>query len=855
MKKLISFLLSASAVFGCSKPDSNDPSGSGNSSAGDNVQVTFTRAEDGGDLLLEWEKVDIDSDKTKNMYLILSDGEKAIYGKFSSDANAGNKYRAYSGMAVYPHGDAHYADFQSVDHYSLAELAKARYCFTVSGATRITEDTKNGKHVCRVEMPASFAQVADNDPSFLRDAMRMYSVDEYKGEETTLSINQIPSVFVFNVTNTTSRTMAFQEVYMNVESKENVASQSLDLTFDWKNGQADLSYDATGYEMISVSAGEGVTLSKGQKYTAYALALPLADNDAFKGKVVNVSVKCGDFEYVALQLDGDRIAEMNGFDTYNWVGGKTYSIDVVLDKELEASGKVMAGNMLELSSNFLWTYTLKYENANGQILPDYESICTLPVERLTYYNGYISQNIAPLEAETIGIYDADDTRLAGFQTETLRPSYTDTPLYSFGLLSDVHIGKSSSYKADSDFENALKFFNEQNVEMTCICGDITQNNKESEYAKYAEITAKANAPVYTTTGNHDCTGDTGVNVEWWTKYTGQPLVFEKTIERNGKTDHFLFFGMSYYNFTSAYLEENFVWLEEKLEEYRNERCFVITHMFFPDRAGNLKDIYPSGNWLKGEQLARMKGLCDRYVNTLWLSGHSHWKWSLQEYQDRANIYRNYSGNQATSGWCVHVSSCAEPITSDGTSRESVPEGSEGAIVHVYENYVEILGMDLLNRKYIPIATYRLDTSLQDVAAKTPAEEGPDAAHYITATNFSHNTNKNKGATVADVEGMPNYVDVTFTGQKQGFHIYNSTYSSAATGAKITIEDIQAFSNGVAVDLPEGVGFYGKSYFLTSTTSALVYTSESYPGVHFHTSSSYAGPLPLTIRMKVQLEFY
>ena len=30
-------------------------------------------------------------------------------------------------------------------------------------------------------------------------------------------------------------------------------------------------------------------------------------------------------------------------------------------------------------------------------------------------------------------------------------------------------------------------------------------------------------------------------------------------------------------------------LEEKLEEYRNERTFVFTHLFFPEKAGNFNN--------------------------------------------------------------------------------------------------------------------------------------------------------------------------------------------------------------------------------------------------------------------------
>ena len=70
-------------------------------------------------------------------------------------------------------------------------------------------------------------------------------------------------------------------------------------------------------------------------------------------------------------------------------------------------------------------------------------------------------------------------------------------------------------------------------------------------------------------------------------------------------------------------------VEALAEEYKDERCFIITHLFFPDRAGNLNDIYPSGNWLRGAQLESLKKLCDTYHNTIWFSGHSHWEWQLQ----------------------------------------------------------------------------------------------------------------------------------------------------------------------------------------------------------------------------------
>jgi hypothetical protein len=369
------------------------------------------------------------------------------------------------------------------------------------------------------------------------------------------------------------------------------------------------------------------------------------------------------------------------------------------------SGKILDDNTIEVNSKNSGIYTLMYEGTDGQVLPDYSSICTLTMKGVAYYDDFIGVNVAPESASEIGIFDFDGKRQGKIDLGSFKPDFTETPAYSFGVLSDVHIGK-SGINAESDFTNALNFFNSQNVVMTCICGDITQDGTEAQFSKYQQLQAQSKTPVYTTTGNHDCTRN-AINPATWEKYTGQPLVFEKSVQIDGKTDHFLFLGMSDWDFTAAYLDEHIAWLGSRLEEYKNERCFVITHLFFPDRAGNLNDIYPSGNWLKGAQFENLKKLCDTYHNSIWFSGHSHWEWQLQKYQDRANIYREYKGTEPASGWCVHIPACGCPITSDGSSRDNNESGSEGALIKVYKNHVDVLGLDLKAGKYLPIATYRL----------------------------------------------------------------------------------------------------------------------------------------------------
>lgn len=395
-------------------------------------------------------------------------------------------------------------------------------------------------------------------------------------------------------------------------------------------------------------------------------------------------------------------------------------INSIFDKVIDTLyGQITDDNTILLFNNLQNDiYTLKYVDSGGNSLNNYSDICTLSIngENVEYLD-FIKENIPPYQAEAIGIYNSNDEKVGTIQIDNFKPEFGER-LYRFGLLSDVHDYEGSPAEASDDFFKVLDLFNsKEDVELTCICGDITQDGTEEEYEFYSNDVKRfsPNTPVYATPGNHDATRE-GLNEEWWNKYVGTPRTFEfsKTLA-NGSVDHFLFLGMYYWNFYNAYLPEDIEWLSNKLEEYKNDRCFVFTHLFFPDRAGNMNNVYPSYNWLAGEQLDILRGLNDRYVNSIWFSGHSHWKWELQKYQDRANIYRVYdSKNKPISGWNVHVPSCAQPIDSNGSSREQKNLEAQGAVVDVYENYIDIRGIDIKNNKYLPIATYRLDTIKMNV---------------------------------------------------------------------------------------------------------------------------------------------
>ena len=379
----------------------------------------------------------------------------------------------------------------------------------------------------------------------------------------------------------------------------------------------------------------------------------------------------------------------------------------VYGAEAKVKGKVLDGKRIELTTDTPGTFTLVYEGAGRQQLAGYAPICVLDAEQLTHYEDFIDQNVAPYGAKAIGVYDSENNRVGAIKIAALKSKSPKAPLYTYGVLTDVHFGVPKIDPAN-DFKRALQFFASEGASMICICGDISEYGTEEEFQAYANAVVHSKIPVYTTTGNHDCTKK-GINLDLWERYTGKPLIYEKTVEVNGMVEHFLFLGMKRWNFKEAYYDEHIDWLEKKLQEYEGERCYVITHLFFPERAGNLNGIYPPKNWLRGPQLERLENLCKKYHNSIWFSGHSHWEWQLQKYQDRANIHRDYENGLPASGWSVHVPGCGCPITSDGTTRVNNPPASEGALIQVYKDHINVVGVDLKNGKYLPIATYRLDT--------------------------------------------------------------------------------------------------------------------------------------------------
>ena len=504
---------------------------------------------------------------------------------------------------------------------------------------------------------------------------------------------------------------------------------------------------------------------------------------------------------------------------------------------------------------------------------------------MTQFTSLNQFNIPPYNAEYIGIYK-DGVKVSKISLENTKPTHS-TKLYSFGLLSDVHNQKHAIIADDLDFQNALTVLNEKEVvDFICICGDITQNGTETELNNYKTNvdTYSPNIRVYTTTGNHDCPG---FDATRWESYVGTPKSFSFTHTIGQTNDLFVFLGM-YKNSLGSdsctpYTDEDLDWLENILEENKNKRVFVITHLFFPTKAGNFNEIYPPANWLAGPQLNRLLAMNEKYLNSIWMSGHSHWMWHLQELADtingtpnadRANIYRSFDANgKPTCGWTVHVPSCASPIDSTGSNRDNgdlADACSEGAVVDVYEDYIVIRGMSFKDKsdttytlKYLPIATYKLDTTIVTVSTESTEEpENPEVPEepeiptptgpYVTAADCTFNTTKVTGCSVIQDE---DYVVFNFTAPKQGFYVKPSNHDSTKTCVLRVVDVIYESPAEWSDALKALVGFYTGTEYVTTDNVEL---KNSAKGVEFNTKSSFSSPsFPsegIRIKIKCILEY-
>lgn len=356
-------------------------------------------------------------------------------------------------------------------------------------------------------------------------------------------------------------------------------------------------------------------------------------------------------------------------------------------------------------------YTLRYENS-GNVVSDFAEICTLEVDGSSnevVYDDFIAENNAPLDATSIGVYDETNQKVADIDLGDLKVSSLGSKLYSFAAFSDVHIG---SKTAEADFQNALEYVEgNSDIEFVTICGDfihIADNKAQLEQYKYL-VDTYTTKPVYAISGNHEA-GSNNLGMDDLKPYTNQDLYYSF----NHGDDVFIMLGISGCAKGTLFTDAQLQWLHDTLEKNKDKRCFVFQHVRPNKGCGNPWGIYDSNIW-GGTEAQVFESLLEHYHNVMFFHGHSHMEFGLQTKDNYAN-YDNVFGCHS-----VHIPSLSRPRTGDEqgpASRKELTDESQGYVVEVYENGVLLKGRDFISGKFLPIASYSLDTTIKNVEADT-----------------------------------------------------------------------------------------------------------------------------------------
>lgn len=335
---------------------------------------------------------------------------------------------------------------------------------------------------------------------------------------------------------------------------------------------------------------------------------------------------------------------------------------------------------------------------------------------------FIPQNKAPQTAYQIGVFSKSGKRRGYVPLGNLAlPSDLGRKRYSFGALSDVHLGTAD---ADKDFRRALRYFTEtEEVAFICICGDLTNYGLKEEYEHYKEMAEACppSTPVYAISGNHDATdayapkGGTPaltLTFDGITQYTGNPLYYTFSYG----TDLFIMMGIRRWDYgyvtPDLFSTEELQWLYDTLESNRDKRCFVFQHALRFDGCGKPYTTAPTTDMLKCNQGEEFKSIVSHYPNVIWFHGHSHTCFDSQEDNDNANYDRKFTCHS------VHIPSLATPKEYEDSKYVGMTAESEGYVVDVYKKYIVLRGRDFANETFLPIAIYCIDTSFTAVEAGT-----------------------------------------------------------------------------------------------------------------------------------------
>lgn len=288
----------------------------------------------------------------------------------------------------------------------------------------------------------------------------------------------------------------------------------------------------------------------------------------------------------------------------------------------------------------------------------------------------------------------------------------DGMLYSFGVLSDVHVDAGSDGNfydqnyATNDYRKAVKFMEDEGAEFVAYGGDMASGDpgvSEQDYRKVLEILQNAYIPHYMISGNHDY------------GYFFKALIESRkyyVVEKN--QDMFIFVNAQSRGNTGGIDREIVDGVRSLIENNPNKRIFLFFHYFIRNHGsgdGATDVTYYTGDTLGDayDQYPISKEWADLIIgspNVIFCHGHSHFRFQC------VNVYE-YNNYYHADGEChsVHIPSCAVPrsMSADSTTVTNWPAGSEGYMVRVFADRVEFHAVQLSAYRYL--TTYNFSINL------------------------------------------------------------------------------------------------------------------------------------------------
>lgn len=361
-------------------------------------------------------------------------------------------------------------------------------------------------------------------------------------------------------------------------------------------------------------------------------------------------------------------------------------------------------------------------------------------------------------------------------------------LYTFGVLSDIHLKANNLYNGIDDFSRAIPCLQNLGAEFVGISGDIGYDNVVGELELYqTALNTYATVPFHCVRGNHDVK-QTEDN---WLAYTGFPSNHEFVY--NG--DVFLFLSRDIStdssNTQATPYSEGLTWIKERLERYKGARIFIFCH-YPPSGYSGLADGQYYGWSSASTEDDELVTAINKTKNAVMFTGHTHYKFQVEDTYDNINIYRFNASRTAL----VHVPSCAYPRNASSGVESDL---SQGYLVEVYEQGVVLRGVDLVTGELMPEYEYALTMDNNKAAAV-------EAGMYCSAQGENALTFRCDTAPSADVEFVVSWQSANYAAPLITFTINGNGYMNVGTAdapnygeAEFTAEEGMSWAEWIGSD--------------------------------------------------------